>query len=180
MINTNLPKNTTVQDLEKRIEGIDSWIQKKSSDPLIVDHFHDGYDTSQIEYTKIKNKVLYINHTVYGTDAATATSYGVFFIVPAPCVIISFQEVHQTAGTDGSAVGLNLEKLTGTEALGSGDEVLSANLSLKATINTVQTGVLSTTLSSRSFTTGDRLALKDSGTLTSIAGVTVKVEISIL
>ena len=110
---------------------------------------------------------------------ATA-GFGVFFINRiAPCYVSAFYEVHQTAGTDGSAVTLMLEKLTGTTALDSGSDVLSATLSLKATANTVQTGSLSATFPNRNLALGDRLALEDTGVLTSVANVTVFVELTL-
>lgn len=90
-----------------------------------------------------------------------------------------FREVHQTAGTDAGAVTLDLEKLTGTQNLDAGAAVLNATLSLKATINTVQTATLTDTLTSRSLARGDRLALKDSGTLTAVQNVSVIVELII-
>lgn len=140
-------------------------------------NFLDFYQTERFDYTFLKNKVQYINHSVYGTDAATATNYGVFFIAPFPCVVLSVRESHGTAGTDGSAVGLNIEKLSGTEALGSGDDVLSSDLDLKGTANTVQEGTMTKTLANRNLIKNERLALKDSGTLTSVADVAITIEI---
>ena len=119
----------------------------------------------------------YIDHVVYGTDAATATNYGVFFIAPFPCAVLSVREVHGTAGSDGGSVGLNIEKLTGTQALGSGVDVLSADLSLKATANTVQEGVITTTIVNRNLKKNERLALKDVGTLTAVADVAITIEV---
>ena len=91
-----------------------------------------------------------------------------------------FKEVHETAGTDGSAVTVTLEKLTGTQAPDAGTVLLSSALSLKAIANTVQTGTLVSTVSSRNFNAGDRLCLKDAGVLTTVANVTVIVEVIII
>lgn len=125
----------------------------------------------------LQNKRFVLTHTIVGADAATAANYGVFFIAPFPCFVLSVREVHQTAGSDGSAVTLNVEKLTGTEAPGSGDELLSTALSLKATANTVQEGTLTQDFSLRNLATGDRLALEDTGTLTAVNNITVTIEI---
>ena len=180
MIDKTKQKNKTPEELQSQIDIINSYISNQKKNPELVDHFHDGFDSSYIQYANIENKTLYINHTIYGTDAATATNYGVFYIEPVACVVISVMEVHQTAGDDAGAVTIGIEKLSGTEALGSGDSVLSTELSLKSTANTTQTGVLSSTLSNRSLIAGDRLALEDTGTLTSVANVTVKVELTVV
>ncbi len=100
-----------------------------------------------------------------------------FFIAPFPCVVLSARESHGTLGTDGSAVGLNIEKLTGTEALGSGANVLSADFNLKSAINTVQQGAISKTIANTNLKKNDRLALKDVGTLTAVADVAITLEI---
>lgn len=143
------------------------------------EHQHTGFDSQQIEYDDLANKKLYVHHTIVGTAAATAANYSVFYIVPDNCYVTEVQEVHQTAGTDGGAVTLNIEKLVDGEALGSGDEILESDFSLKATIDTVQTGTLTETLDDRTLNEGDRLAMKDTGTLTSVANVTVVVELTL-
>lgn len=141
------------------------------------DDFVTFYQSERFDYTFLKNKVQYLNHSVYGLDAATATNYGVFFIAPFPCVVLSVRESHGTAGSDGSDVGLNIEKLTGTQALGSGVDVLSADLDLKGTANTVQEGVMTTTKINRNLLKNERLALKDVGTLTAVADVAITIEV---
>ncbi len=176
----DLKKKMNPEEMENQIVAINKWIKDQKENPTLPDHFHDGFDSSYIQYLNVQNKLIYVPHTIIGTAAATATNYGVFYIVPIACTIISVQEVHQTAGTNGSAVTVGIEKLSGTEALGSGDSVLASELSLKATINSVQTGTLSSTLANRSLVAGDRLALEDTGVLTDVAGVTVKVELRVL
>lgn len=136
-------------------------------------HYHGGYDSSRINWADIYQRVLYVAHTVYGADAATATNYSTFWIAPAACLLTAFQEVHQTAGTDASAVTLDLEKLTGTTAPGSGVSMLSSTLSLKATASTVQKATVTTTNANRTLAAGDRVALKETGTLTAVANVSV-------
>lgn len=134
-------------------------------------HIHGGYDAETIPYSSVRPFYEFIHWTLPGTSAATATNYGVFWIAPADCSVAAFQEVHQTAGSDASAVTLQLEKLTGTQAPGAGTEVLNATLSLKATANTVQDGVILP--GSASLLKGDRLCLKDAGTLTAVANITI-------
>ncbi len=170
----------TEEELQQQIDIVNDKLQQLTENPLLQDHQHNRFDSTMVEYIDINQKKLYKTHTIYGTDAATATNYGVFYIVPVACTITKFQEVHQTAGTDGSAVTVNLEKLTGTEAIDSGDDILSTALSLKATINSVQTGALTLTLTDRSLKAGDRLALKDAGVLTNVANVTINIELTVV
>lgn len=145
-----------------------------------IDHQHTGLDMTPVEYKHLRYKRFFVNHTIVGTAAATAANYGVFFIAPVACNVIEFSEVHQTLGTDGGTVTLQLEKLSGTTALDSGDVILGTALSLKATINSVQNATITTTNAYRTLAKGDRLALKDAGTLTAVANVTVKVELQVI
>lgn len=111
-----------------------------------------------------------------GTLSATAANYGVFFIANRPIEIVKVKEVHSTAGSDGSAVTLQLEKLTGTTALDSGSTILNTAFDLKGTANTVVSYSGYKGLNSnRILREGDRLALKDAGTLTNVAGVCVSI-----
>lgn len=161
-----------IQELSKRIFALEK-------SPFLVDHQHTGFDSSRIAWIDIYEKKAYIPHMIVGTAAATAANYGVFFIVPFSCYLLKFQEVHQTAGTDAGTVTVTLEKLTGTQALDAGVEMLSTALSLKAAVNTVQTGTLTGTLANRNLAVGNRLAMKDSGTLTAVANVTASVELQL-
>jgi hypothetical protein len=169
----------SLDDLKSQINTLTKAVSNLKKNPPLQDHFHNGFDTSRVDWSNITTKKIYIAHSIYGTDAATAAKYGVFFIAPVPCYVSGFKEVHKTAGTDAGTVTLGLEKLTGTQALDAGVAVLSATLSLKATADTVQSGTLTTTLANRNLSTGDRLALDDSGTLTSVAGVTIIVELTL-
>lgn len=168
------------QDIQAQLDEISSTLKKWEQEPPLQDHQHNGFDSTKIEYKDLARKKLYINHCIFGTQAATAGNYGVFCIVPVACVLTGFQEVHRTAGSDAGTVTVTLEKLTGTTAPDSGSVMLAAVLSLKATANTVQEGTLSMTLTNRTLAAGDRLCLKDAGTLTAVADVAVKVELTVV
>lgn len=170
----------TEEELQSQIDELKSRLERLEIDTPVGDHQHTGFDVTQVEYDDLARKKLYIRHSIMGIQAATATNYGVFWIAPVACVITAFQEVHQTAGSDGGAVTINLEKLTGTTAADSGNLVLATALSLKATANTVQNGILTQTLLYRTLAAGDRLAIKDAGTLTNVAGVTISVKLTVL
>jgi len=127
-----------------------------------------------MRFEEIENKdMTVVSVSVPGTDAATATNYGKFFIARRPYEVMEVAEVHGAAGTGGAAT-LDLERLQGTEALGSGDGICVAEFDLEGTADTVVTkkGV---DLQNRTLEIGDRLALKDTGTLTSVADVCVTV-----
>lgn len=149
-------------------------------------HTHNGTDATRISYDDLTDKIIPITITIPGLQAATATNYGVFFTAYTACLVIGATEVHQTAGTDGSAVTLQIEKLTGTQAPDAGTVLLTSAFNLKGTANTVQTGttVTSSDASLRNLTTflavGDRLCLKDVGTLTAVANVTVVIKLLLI
>ena len=141
----------------------------------LPEHFHT---TDKIEFRDLSKKKLYIHHTIVGTAAATATNYGVFWIAPFECTVVEIREVHQTAGNDAGAVSLQIEKLTGTQALDAGVACLATAFDLKGTANTVNTGTLTATLADLRLVRGNRLAMDDAGTLTAVANVTVIIEIT--
>jgi len=112
------------------------------------------------------------------TDAQTATAYGVIFIAMKPCEIMMISEVHTVADAGAGARTMNIEKLTGTEALDAGVEVLVTDLSLKTTANTVVT-MTGSQLQNTQLSVGDRLALKDIS-LFSVEGVQVTIYLKVL
>lgn len=111
--------------------------------------------------------------TIADTAAATAANYGVVITIPYGLELIEAWETHKVAGSDASAVTLTLEKLTSGQALDAGVAMLSSTFNLKATANTPQRQKASSTITSRMLSPGDRIALKDSGTLTAVSHVTV-------
>jgi len=166
--------------IQQQIDNLKNEIERLKNDKLTFDHQHTGLDFSRVVWDNISTKKLYIHHTLYGANAATAANYGTFFIVPFACVVNGFKEIHQVAGSDAGAVTLTLEKLTGTTAPDSGAVVLSAALSLKATANTLQEGVMTITNADRTLAKDDRLCLKDAGTLTNVSNVSVLIELIVL
>lgn len=169
---TNIPER--VGSLEERVAAVEAF---QSLPPA---HRHTGLDSDPVDWTSVGNRVLTFRHTLPGAAAATGANYGAFLVVPQACRVVRFVEVHRTAGTDASAVTVDLEKLTSGTAEGSGSSVLSAALSLKSTANTPQEGTITSTNANRTLADGDRLALKDSGTLTAVADVTVMVQVLLI
>jgi hypothetical protein len=93
-------------------------------------------------------------------------------ICPVRSQLVAVKEVHGTAGSDGSAVTLAVERLQGTETSGNGDSV-ATGINLKGTANTVQSGTLTTTASTLIFEAGDRVGLDVTGTTTALANMIV-------
>jgi len=156
----------TIADLEDRVKELEEV------------HFQLKYPLDVTSKKIIKDIIeLPVTVKLKGTDAATAGNYGKFFVNPfGKALTVSYiSEVHGTAGTDGSAVTLQIERLQGTEALDSGDTLLSTAFDLKGTINTVQYGVLVSNGQLLQLNKGDRLALKDSGVLTAVADVVITI-----
>lgn len=114
---------------------------------------------------------FYITINLVGTLPQTAANYGLFFTATRPCEVLKVKEVHAVAGDDNATV--DIEKLTGTTALDSGSSILTAVFDLTSTANTVISKSGITLSSSRQLVEGDRLALKDGGNLTVIAGVQI-------
>jgi hypothetical protein len=115
------------------------------------------------------------------TQSTTLLVDGAFFVAPRACVVTAVQWVHAVAGTDGSAVNVQLVKDTGTNAPGAGTDLLTNNtnagFNCKGTANTVQNGTLTATAASLKLAAGDRLSVDYAGTLTTLAGVVMTVEL---
>lgn len=111
------------------------------------------------------------------TNAQIATQ--AFYTANKNMKIASVYYVHSTAGTNGSAVNIQVTKDTGTTAPGAGTALLTNNSSngfdAKGTINVIQTGALTATAANLRLAPGDRLSFKTTGTLTSLAGVVLVV-----
>ena len=81
--------------------------------------------------------------------------------------LVDFRVVFAVTSTSGT---LMPEKASGTTAVVSGTDLLTGNASLSGTANTVVTGTLAASASTRKFKTGDRLGLDFGGTVTNFAG----------
>lgn len=82
-------------------------------------------------------------------------------------------EVHGTASTSGT---LQIEKATGTQAVGSGTNILTGTMSLSGTANTTIAGTLVATAGVTTFAPGNRVNAILAGTLTNLANCTITVE----
>jgi hypothetical protein len=112
-----------------------------------------------------------ITKSLDGTSANTAGNYGVILNVKSAYIVSYVATSWQTASTSGT---LNLERLSGTEALDAGDTIFVSNVSLSGTANTINIKS-GKDLQNIILKSGDRLALKDSGDLTNQVGVCVTI-----
>lgn len=120
----------------------------------------------------IKKDGFYVVQVLKNTDAATAANYGTIFIARYACEVQNVQIVYQTASTSGT---LQLEKLTGTTAAGSGNSILASTFDLSAAADTVQSKEGRNLTDYRVLKPGDRLALVDGGTLTNLNNLVVSI-----
>jgi hypothetical protein len=98
-----------------------------------------------------------------------------FFVANRDYRVMAIRQVHSTLGTNGSAVTLDVKKSTSTQAAASGTTMLSATFDMKASINTVRLGTLTSTEADLRLAPGDRISIDYTGTLTALAGVVVVV-----
>ncbi len=117
---------------------------------------------------------------VFISDGAAAADYGIFFIADAAMELIEAVERHKTAGSDGSAVTLMVAKAASGTALASGTDMLAAGVDLKAAADTNQTATLHATQGNRELAAGDAVGLVETGTLTAVAGVSVRLSFRLL
>lgn len=98
-----------------------------------------------------------------------------FFIADQVYTVVGVSYVNKTAGTGtGTAT---LTKDTGTTAPGAGTALLTAPIAVTAVANTVTPGTLIATTASLTLAVGDRLSVLFAGTLTTLAGVVVTVQL---
>lgn len=136
---------------------------------------------TDFENIESRNKLVPNFETVRFRQAAGETLADLHFMLASRAYkVIGARMVQDVAGSDGSAVTLMLEKLTGTTAPGSGTALLTAAWDLKATARTPQTGTLISTAASLTMAAGDRLGLNLTGTPTAVAGVVVEVDLQVL
>ena len=110
-----------------------------------------------------------------GAAPATAGNFGTpFFIADDAYELVSVRERHTTAGADAGAVTVMLKKVPSGTAPGSGTDMLSAGINLKATANTNQSGSLSATVANIRLAATDSVAAVLTGTPTSLAGVIIQ------
>ena len=110
------------------------------------------------------SNLIYVQVALTATDASRAVH-----ICTRPMILKTVSFMHTTGSTSGT---LQIEKLTGTTAAGSGTTLLTGTIDLSTTTvaNTTTNGTLIATVASLKFATGDRCSVKIGGTMTSLVG----------
>lgn len=121
-------------------------------------------------------QVIEVTHRC-GAAATCATSS--FFIASAAYQVTAVNVVWGTAESTASNLRVQVQKLTGTTAAGSGTSLLTNNsnngISIKGTANTVTAGTLTATTSDLQLAAGDRVGIKYETAPTEGASVVVTV-----
>ena len=159
-----------LQDLIERINKLEK--------RLVLFEAHDHYLTggSPLYLKNLANYGLQeASITLVGTEPASAANFDTFFVAEFDLEIIAASESLRVAGNDAGAVTLDIEKLTSGQASGAGVSVLSTTFNLKSTAETPVRVTATTTKVDRILKRGDRLSLKDTGTLTNLAHMTLSI-----
>lgn len=113
---------------------------------------------------------------VPSTDAATATLYPVFYVATVPCFLLEAKLRHDVNG--GAGATIDVERLINTTAKGSGRSMLKTKFNVSSDVpaaiarTTISTGA-SIASAGYQLDPGDAVALRATGTLTSLANVAV-------
>src|SRR3990167_4853692 len=105
----------------------------------------------------------------------TTAEFAAFFIADRHYRVIGARERHSVAGTNGSAVTAQVQKVTSGTAKASGVNVLSTTFDLKSTADTPVWLGPSTTAADIVLVPGDALTVLSSGTYTALIDTTIKV-----
>lgn len=124
-------------------------------------------------------KIQNVQDRVVLLSASSASQY--VFIAPVNYQVVAVREVHAVAGGSGAAV--NLERLTGTTAPGSGIAILTTAVPLNGTANTFQSTAASNIIVTGGTTgtqlqAGDRLGIVLNGTLTGLANCVLQISLA--
>lgn len=108
----------------------------------------------------------------FAIDAAGGHITKNVFVADRAYQLVSVEEAHITASTSGT---LQITKCTGTQAPGSGVNMLTGTISTAGTANTVVAGTLSATAANSLLADGDRIAFVTGGTTTNYVGGAVTI-----
>jgi len=176
--------NNIIKDLEYRLDGFEKNIVdvKNAANDLLYKYqsIKDQPLTDPLHVNSkrvIKNTVpLFTSVFLAGSDAATSSNYNAFWVADSSYVITSVTAFYSTASTSGT---VNLYKTVSGTAIGSGTAILSSAISTSGTANTVITGSLKKD-TSINLKQGDVLGLVSGGTLTSLANLSITVNLTLL
>ena len=115
--------------------------------------------------------------TSWKQDANAVLADASFFVADRAYTVVSISQVHATAATATATQYVQVTKDTGTQAPGTGTDLLTNNsnngFTLNGTANTVQAGTLTTAGAALDLAAGDRLSADFTATTAPVAGVTI-------
>jgi hypothetical protein len=127
---------------------------------LVESHYHNGMDSPRVDYQNLDRAPnLIVTAVVDGADARKQEFYDKFFIAPYVCEVTAISEVHTAAEATADPYTMQVQRLQGIEATGSGDDLLTTAFDLTGTAETVVSGTLVST-NVRILNKDDRLALR--------------------
>lgn len=130
-----------------------------------------------MKYEEIDNKIgILISRDYPTTTPQTVTNFGYIFTAPFPYEVLSVTEKHAVAGTVSPV--LDVLRVPNGTALASGATILKSTFDLTSTANTAVMKQGNSGLSTnRAFGAFESIALKMTGTLTTLEGVVVTIYI---
>lgn len=123
---------------------------------------------------------FYVSHTLVGATAQTDANYGIFFTAYWPCEVLWVGVRYAT--NNGAALTLQLVKVPDATAVASGSSMLATAFNLNTTADTIQTrsGLTLLRAGTTQLDTNEALGIVKTGTLTSIAHLTLTVYLKML
>ena len=100
----------------------------------------------------------------------------IFYIAVRPMRVTDIDVIWDVAESTG-AMNVQVQKLFGTEAIGSGDDLLSSVIDATGAANTTANGSLSATAAFLELAAGDKLAVELTATPNQVVGLTVTVRL---
>ncbi len=135
-------------------------------------HAHNGTDSLRVSFSNLRDRVQLVQMQLPGSAPATAANYCAFFVAPFKMQFTGAALTFGTKGSDGSAVTMQIERLTGVTASGSGTNLLGTAFNLKGSNNTTQYGTFAKlTQGTFVLNKGDRLGAVLTGTPTALANL---------
>lgn len=173
-----------LQDIEYRVEELE-----KSSNKLMevsnklsfaYENLKDQPLTEPLHINSkkvIKNVFSPLVYTsLQGSSAATSGNYNAFWVADASYVVKSIKAFYSTASSSGT---VNIYKTVSGTAIGSGIALLTTAISTAGTANTLLFGSLKTD-GSITLKENDVLGLVSGGTLTSLANLSITINLQLL
>lgn len=159
------------EELQKFIEEL----TELKKDYLLFKN-HDHYINGGAP-VRLRNLPNYGFHQVTAflpdSEAGSSARYDTFFVADFDLEVMAIEVSFRTAA--GAVATLDIYKLTTGQARASGTTILSSTINLNGTAQTPVRRTTTATRINRILKRGDRLALVDSGTISSVNHLTVSV-----